>query len=208
MTNTKLETVRRVSALWNRVNALGSLADFSDENWCEDISSADVYFVVVLTWGGWREPRQQQVEAEVLRTFTKIAKPINRLNSADVARLTRAYPYAWEKNFLRSMVGYLRRNRTSLTELVRRMVETGPQLASAEMQLAMGTSATKIAACFLRDCARLDVFPIDRRVREVLAEYGLPSDSWAIGSACESLHIPTRVFARAVYSRAEALVKD
>jgi hypothetical protein len=105
------------------------------------------------------------------------------------------------------MVAYLRRNHTSLTDLVQRMVESGPRLALAEIQLAMGTRATKIGACFLRDCANLDVFPIDRRVKDVLAMYEIPQYSWAIGSACENLHIPTRVFARAVYSRTEALLR-
>lgn len=207
MTGAKLESVRRVETLWNQVNALGSLADFSDENWCEDYSSADCYFLVVLTWGGWRESRQQQVATEVLRTFTRIAKPIDKLDPTDLGQLTRVYPYRWEKSYLHSMVAYLRRNHTSLTDLVQRMVESGPRLALAEIQLAMGTRATKIGACFLRDCANLDVFPIDRRVKDVLAMYEIPQDSWAIGSACENLHIPTRVFARAVYSRTEALLR-
>lgn len=186
--------------------SLGSLDEYSDENWCEEISSPDLYFLTVLTWGGWREGRQLQVQESVLKAFQTIVKPLNKLTDSEIERLAAAYPYDWQRTFLESMVRYLRRNSTSLAELVSRFQEAGPRVALAEMELAMGTSRTKIAACFIRDCAKLDVFPIDSRVGEVLEKDELPSDPWAIGDACDRLRLPGRVFARAVYSRADDLL--
>jgi hypothetical protein len=200
------EMERRVKSLWDAVQSLGPLKDFSDENWCEEITSPDVYFLIVLTWGAWNEGRQAQVQQGVLEGFQGIGRPLHRLGAEDVKLLAPCYPYPWQRSFLHSMVGYLQRNHTSLTAITGQFRDGGPRLALAEMELAMGTPATKIAACFLRDCARLDVFPIDSRVGKVLEKYGLPGDSWAIAEACERLHLPTRVFARAVYSRSSDLV--
>jgi hypothetical protein len=200
------ETERCVKSLWDAVRSLGPLEDFSDENWCEEITSPDIYFLIVLTWGAWNESRQAQVQQGVLEGFQGMGKPLHRLGAEDVKLLASCYPYPWQRAFLHSMVGYLKRNQTSLAVLTGRFLNGGPRSALAEMELAMGTRATKIAACFLRDCVRLDVFPIDSRVGKVLEKYGLPGDSWAIAEACERLQLPTRVFARAVYRRSSDLV--
>lgn len=188
------------------------MEDYQDENWCDEWSP-DTYLLQVLTWGGWHETRQEQVWVEVMNVYKDLAKPLqelkplNTLGPEDLQELKDAYPYKWQKSFLGTVVSYLQRRGTTLTDTVQSFRVLGPKLSLAEMEIAFGTTSTKIASCFLRDSAKLDVFPIDSRVKEVLDHRGLPADSWAIMEACERLRIPTRVFARAVYSRSAELLK-
>jgi hypothetical protein len=207
------EILGRTQALWEKVNLLGGMEDYQDENWCDEWNP-DTYLLQVLTWGGWHETRQEQVWLEVMNIYRDLAKPLpklkplNTLGPGDLQKLKDAYPYKWQKAFLGKIVSYLQRRGTTLTDLVQSFMALGPRLSLAEMEIALGTTSTKIASCFLRDSAKLDEFPIDSRVKEVLEHHGLPADSWAMMEACERLRFPTRVFARAVYSQSAELLKQ
>lgn len=202
----------KTQTLWEKVNSLGGVGTYDDENWCEEYEP-DTYLLWVLTWGRWHESRQNQVWSNVRKVYLALdeahhrVKRLNTLSSQELKQLADEYPYKWQKAFLEAIVSYLRQHETTLNDLVKRFKESGPGLSLAEMEIALGTNSTKIASCFLRDCVRADVFPIDSRVEEVLDHYGLPIDSWAIMEACERLKIPTRIFARAAYDRSAELLK-
>lgn len=206
------EIIEKVQALWEKVNSLGSTDAYEDENWCQEYEP-DSYLLWVLTWGGWHESRQSQVWSNVMSVYLALAEPhhkvkrLNTLSSEELKQLADVYPYKWQKTFLEAIASYLKHHGTALSELVERFKASGPKQSLAEMEIALGTSSTKIASCFLRDCVKADVFPIDSRVEKVLDHLGLPADSWAIMLACERLKIPTRIFARAVYDRYADLLK-
>jgi hypothetical protein len=76
-----------------------------------------------------------------------------------------------------------------------------------KLQGIVDTSSDKIVNCWIRDVLRIDAFPIDTRVRNVLKKYDLPEDSSIIMDWCKSHGISSRIFARAIYDSADVLMK-
>lgn len=92
----------------------------------------------------------------------------------------------------------------SLTDLESRLKAEDAFVARAVLQDLLETSQTKVIDGYMRDILHLDAFPVDSRVKKVLANFSIPPDPWALVAVCRKLNIPVRVFARAVYAMPEA----
>jgi hypothetical protein len=196
----------KVSRLWTDVNR-HNLAEYMDDEWCEEWDS-DRYILEVLSWNHHSDSSRQSERDRVFAEYSRIGKPLHQLTTTEVRNLGNGYPVPWQRAHLTRLVGFLQSNDLSFDQLCTLLREAGPGLSLAILEDAFQTTNTKIPACFLRDHLRYDLFPIDRRVEEVLDSYGIPPDSWLLSEVCRRLALPTRVFARATWSLASSLVEE
>ncbi len=162
----------------------------------EDDDSA---LLTALYWGPWREKRQEALKAGVLARYSKFDRALEDLNKKEIATLASEYPLRWQRNALTSAWSYLVRERISPATLRRRLRQLAPLVARGELQTILGTEGEKIPDCLLRDWLQLDAFPIDTRAARILDVYGVPPSSPVVVAACQTLDIPIRPFARALY---------
>ena len=184
-----------------------NLADYSDENWCKNYR-ADVYFLYVLCWARWRTERQENVWKEVRNRFDELGKELCAFQPVDVERLCESYPLPWQKKWLQQLVDFLSENSLTVQNFVDILGKMGYENARRKLQEIMETDAEKIVDCWLRDIVKLDAFPIDTRIRDLLKKYEIPVDSDFIIERCKQNNVPIRAFARALYDNAGTLKKS
>jgi hypothetical protein len=201
MTSSNCQDIVRLS---NDLEAYANIERYNDENWCENYS-ADVYFLYILCWAGWRIERQKKVWQDVRSRFNALGKELCTLQPVDVEELSRAYPLPWQKMWLKRLVDHLVKNSLSAQSYVEMLKAMGYESARNELQGIMETECEKIIDCWLRDVVKLDAFPIDTRIRGLLRKYRIPENSNFIIQCCESNNIPVRALARALYDNAEKL---
>jgi hypothetical protein len=84
--------------------------------------------------------------------------------------------------------------------------DESPQHAMIDLMNACNASSSKIVECFLRDCIKIDCFPIDLRIKRILKSYHIPEDSRKIVECCRELNINPRFFNRAIFTEYERLI--
>lgn len=189
-----------VRDLWETTKQeLGSrIEDYSDDNWCEEYP-ADEYFAFILSWGPLREPARKAV-------WTRIESILKGKRLTDLLEGELRYPLPWQNRFFSRLVSYLKNNQTSAEEFVRLLHDMGYRNAKATLMQIVQSDSQKIVDCWLRDLVKLDAFPIDSNVKRVLKRFRIPADSDFIVQAAQSLNIPVRQFARAVYDEADSIL--
>lgn len=197
---------RHLSALFKKLNSFVNLNDYSDEKWCNRNYSFDEYFLYILCWAAWFPERQEAVWKQVRKSFTDIGKRLNEYSPGDIKRLTDRYPLPWEKKWAERLIDYLLKHSLTTENLIDKLKNEGYESAKRELQGIVGTTEEKIVSCWLRDIARLDAFPIDTRIRDLLHTYDIPVSSDFIIEYCKQNSVPVRNIARALYDNAESLV--
>jgi hypothetical protein len=193
----------KVSQLWN---SLGDDAeDKYSDGWLKPTFgelNPELGFLAVLSWGPHKVERQLAVWKKVKAKYEEIGVPLHKMSSQQTEALVDCYPLkkGWQGKFLRGMALYLRNTGKSLDEVAGALREGGSGFARAVLQDIFGTTSTKVVDCYLRDILLLDAFPIDSRVRKVLAKYSIPPDPAAIVAVCNKMGIDVRILARATYS--------
>ena len=201
----------KVKKLWNAVKRKG-IGDFSDYEYrCSDRTetAADEAILRIISWGPYREGIQKSVEERVLKAYEKLGKPLHELSTEEARGLGRLYRLSrheggsrWQMSFLLSLVRFLRQHKLTMLDLKNSLKDDPPEVAELVLQTALGTSSTKIVHCYMRDCLKLEAFPIDRGVKKVLKRAGIPERPWPIIYSCRRQGIKVRVLARAcnIYS--------
>jgi hypothetical protein len=161
--------------------------------------TVDEYFLYILCWAGWLPERQEKVWKEVRDRFNKLGKQLNAFRPSDVEKLGESYPLPWQKKWLRRLIDFLVVNSLTAQGFSVLLRKAGYERARKKLQEIVGTEAEKIVNCWLRDIVKIDAFPIDTRIRNLLKKYGIPVDSHFIIKCCEQNNIPIRPFARALY---------
>ena len=159
-------------------------------------------FLAVLSLGPHKADRQLAVWQKVKAKHIEIGLPLHQYSSANTEALVSCYPrkQGWQGKFLRGMTLYLRNSKKSMGEVGTDLKSGGGAFARAVLQDIFGTTSTKIIDCYLRDILLMDAFPIDSKVRRVLAKYGIPADPAAIAAVCSKMGIDVRILSRAVSS--------
>lgn len=173
--------------------------------------SADKEILTIISWGPHDGDRQEESRRRAFRKYDQMGKPLHALSQTEARELAEQYPLkrgrggsmGWQKAFVISLVGFLSEHDLSMAEFRRALTQMPPLLAQTVLQTALGTSSTKIPHCYMRDCLKLDAFPIDRRVARLLNRFHVPLDPWVVISSCRRLGIPVRVLARAAYRMGE-----
>lgn len=174
-----------------------SIDDYSDREWCDDLSS-DAYFAKVLTWAGWRPERQE-------REWDRIRPAVSGKSLRAIDPRKVPYSLPWQRAWFTRLVGHLRSNRMTTKQLVDSLRRMNHMDAKRTLQRIVQTSEEKIVECWLRDVVKVPAFPIDGRVRDVLNRRHIREDSDLIVECAQELGIPVREFARAVYDNADKL---
>lgn len=180
--------------------------DYTDDKWCANYT-IDEYFLYILCWAGWRPKRQENVWKEVRDNFNKLGKQLHTFQSVDVEKLSELYPLPWQKRWLQKLIDFLVVNSLTAQDFIFMLRKMGYENARKKLQKIVVTEEGKIVDCWLRDIVRLDAFPIDSRIRDLLEQYGIPVDSDFVIECCKKDNIPIRSFARALYDKAEILKK-
>ncbi len=195
----------KISQMWRAVP--DDAEDKYADNWLEaeyGSLDADQGFLAILTWGPHPPARRKAVWAKVKTAYQEMGVPLHKLTSDQREKLVACYPLrkGWQGKFLRGMILHLGNSGLTLEEFAAKLKEAGPGVARAALQDVFGTSSSKVIDCYLRDILRLDAFPIDAKVRKVLARYNIPPDSYGIVAVCQRMEIPVRILARAVQESA------
>lgn len=193
----------KISQLWNSVPE--DAEDKYGDDWLvHDYGKLDAEtgFLAVLSWGPHKVDRQKAVWAKVKAKHIEIGLPLHQYSSANTEALAACYPLkaGWQGKFLRGMILFLRNSGKSMPDMADELKAGGGAFARAVLQDVFGTTSTKIIDCYLRDILVMDAFPIDSRVRKVLAKYGIPPDPNAIVAVCNKMGIDVRILARATVS--------
>jgi hypothetical protein len=144
---------------------------------------------------------------EVRGRFNKLGKQLHAFQPVDVAKLCESYPLSWQKKWLQRLIDFLQENSLRAQNFIVTLRKMGYENARRKLQEIVGTEAEKIVDCWLRDIVRLNAFPIDARIKDLLKQYRIPIDSDFIIKCCEQNNIPIRPFARALYDKAEIIGK-
>lgn len=181
-----------------------SLDDYTDNKQLYDYS-VNEYFLFVLCWAGWRVERQLQVWKEIHSKFKTFGRELHELQPVDVAKLSELYPLPWQKKWLRNLINFLKVKSITAQGLVESLRRMGYENARKELQGIVQTDSEKIVDCWLRDIAKIDAFPIDVRIRNLLKKYGIPDDSDFIIKCCKQNNIQIRPLTRALYENAKII---
>jgi hypothetical protein len=203
----------KVSQLWQSLPG-DPENDYPDEALVREfgILSPDQGFLLVVCWGPQRPARQKEIWLKVRTKFESFDAELHKLDAKQLEAVVGCYPFGrgkngWQGKFVRNAHRFLRVNALSMSDLQGRLKSEDPFVARAILQDLFETSQTKIIDCYMRDILHLDAFPIDSRVKKVLANFSIPADPWALVAVCRKLNIPVRVFARAVYAMPDATKK-
>ncbi len=204
----------KVRRLWKAVCRKGTNR-FSDYWNCYEgrtVASADREILRIVSWGPHLERFQKRVEGKVLLEYRKLGRPLHKLTSEEARSLGSLYPLSkhqggsrWQMSFIQSLVRFLRKHNLTMLELKHSLKDDPPEVAELVLQTALGTTSTKIVHCYMRDCLKLEAFPIDRGVEDVLKRAHLSKKPWPIIYSCRRQGIPVRVLARACYSYSDDL---
>ncbi len=204
------EAVRIRERLGGKVTALSVGLPAAREALREALAiGADEAILRIISWGPYREGIQKSVEERVLKAYEKLGKPLHELSTEEARGLGRLYRLSrheggsrWQMSFLLSLVRFLRQHKLTMLDLKNSLKDDPPEVAELVLQTALGTSSTKIVHCYMRDCLKLEAFPIDRGVKKVLKRAGIPERPWPIIYSCRRQGIKVRVLARAcnIYS--------
>lgn len=197
---------RNFLRLLDSVRSNVNLDDYTDDEWCENYT-IDEYFLYILCWAGWPPKRQENVWKEVRGRFNELGKQLHAFQPVDVAKLCESYPLPWQKKWLQRLVDFLIKNSMASKKFVFMLRKMGYRKARKRLQEIVRTEEEKIVDCWLRDIVRLNAFPIDARIKNLLKQYRIPIDSDFIIKCCEQNNIPIRPFARALYDKAEIIGK-
>jgi hypothetical protein len=203
------EACKSLVRLVNDLRSKGvKLEEYTDEKWCEDYTD-DEYFLYVLCWAGWRVKRQESVWKGVRDSYINIGKSLHEFTPADTEKLCNSYQLDWQRNWLRRIVDFLVNTSTPIParNFVLSLRKSGYEHARSQLQGIVKTSEETIVDKWLRDVVKIDAFPIDSRIRNLLKKYGIPADSNLVIKCCKQNNIPVRPFARAVYANAEVIDK-
>jgi len=182
-----------------------NLDDYTDDKQLYDYT-IDEYFLFILCWAAWREKRQESVWKGVRDSYVSIGKPLHELTLFDVKKLCKSYLLPWQKKWLQKLRKFLVDNSLSAKDFVLSLRRAGYERARSKLQGIVKTDSEKIVDCWLRDIVKIDAFPIDSRIRNLLEKYEIPVDSNFIIKCCKQNNIPVRPFARAVYDKADKVV--
>jgi hypothetical protein len=192
----------KLSQLWNSVPE-DAEDKYSDEWLVPTFGKLDpeTGFLAVLSWGPHKVARQMAVWTKVKAKHIEIGLPLHQYSSTQTEALAACYPLrqGWQGKFLRGMTLYLRNSGKSMKDVAEELKAGGGSFARAALQDIFGTTSTKIIDCYLRDILLVDAFPIDTRVRRILAKYGIPADPAAIVAVCNKMGIDVRILARATF---------
>jgi hypothetical protein len=190
----------RISKLWNATKlAAGShMRKYSDDEWCEGYP-ADKYFAFVITWGPLKEAGRKII-------WKRVSRAIGNRKLSEIDPKEVKFGLDWQNKFFRNLVRYLKSKHMSASDFVAVLRTKNSREAKSFLKDIVQSHSDKIVECWLRDIARVDAFPIDSNVRRVLKRYHVPDDSDLIVKCAQSLNIPVREFARAVYGEADRLL--
>lgn len=200
-TTTPMTSCEKFYGLVSKLKTTCNLDDYSDSKWCGTFET-DEHFLHILCWANWLPERQEAVWKEIRIEYKKIGKTLDRYNSKDLQNLANAYPLPWQKKWVTQLVAYLVSQKLDSTTFVIQLKAMGYDKAERKLKSLMQTTEPKIVNCWLRDIVKLDAFPIDSRIRNLLLKEGIPIDSDLIIDCCHENNIPVRNIARALYSNA------
>jgi hypothetical protein len=194
-----------IEKLWNDLRNLPKfkIEDYEDKNWCEDSFSEDEYFAYILTWAGWNLPRQNREWKRVKEALDKCGG--NLLGIIDPQNVHYSLP--WQNKWFTGLVEHLKSENITAKELVTQLKTMEYEKAKNKLQGIVKTESDKIVECWIRDILRIDAFPINTKVRNVLKKYDLPQDPSIIMGWCKRRGINSIIFARAIYDNADCLTK-
>lgn len=132
-------------------------------------------FVTCVGAGPWKLPRRKKIQQEALRA----------LGNRDLAsRVTIPYPLDWQNHYISNMRASLKTWGLSMEDYCRHVRKVDDRY---QIYLAAGSpNGTKVLSLFCRDALQIESFPIDRHVRRLLVENGLPTDESAMIDICLS----------------------
>jgi len=213
------EDLRNIRTLYDKVSKV--LHKYEDREWeklNKDLrGQKELAFLFILCWGNYNENGQLSQWSKVKENFLKSHKPLHQLTDKQIERLGYFLSIAknkrrqWPVNFLKNLVRHLRSRSLTFDEFCDILKAEGaesPQHAIVDLMNACDTSSSKIVECFLRDCLKIDCFPIDLRIRRVLQSYHIPDDSRKLVECCRQLNINPRIFNRAIFMEYVPLIGE
>jgi len=193
----------------------GDHAWFESRSWRDaDIGNADEWFLYFLTWGPWAGDTPKRIWRGVQAKYREAEKILGCMSHRQILRLQQAFPRPRHnftravRRYLSRLDAYLRDENTTMKGFERGLRRVGWKAARAKLYKVCGVGdagMAKVLDCYIRDRLRLQSFPIDSRVRDVLRDYRLPQNPNRIVLLARRLGWNPRVLARAVYECSDAI---
>lgn len=182
---------------------------YSDRRYADypDHRNADEWFLHFLTWGPWGEDEGMCKRSRV--ELRRLGSPLGRINGRSVRKLigvwggqATRYPRYSEGagKWLLGLNRYLRVADQSMKSFESRIRRLGWVRGRNELRRICDVWSGregKALDCWLRDRLRVNSFPIDVRVREVLTKYKLAEQPNELVRLARALGQNPRVIARA-----------
>lgn len=208
---------RNIAALYDRLFGVITSSKYEDSEW-EKLNEPlrdprELSFLYLLCWGNYTQKGQLSQWNRVRNNFSKYHRALHELSDEQKESLgyflssTKDRRRQWPTNFLKNLVRHLRSRGLTFDEFCERLGSEPPEHAKIDLMNACNASSSKIVECFLRDVLKIDSFPIDMRIREVLDRYHVPRSSRKIVDCCRQLNIDPRIFNRAIYREYKWLIK-
>lgn len=155
----------------------------------------DYHLMLNLSYGPWREKRQNQVWKKVYTNFQKVG---DIKDIEDISNL--GFPLSWQNERVEKMRSYLRNRSINLQDFLSELNgQSGIEIRNKFREI-MGGNTTKIYSTFIRDFMEMDdVFPIDSRVSSMLNKLGLPKNEELMVKLCREHEIPPTLFEGFLY---------
>lgn len=191
-----IELVRELAKRYRPVN---------DASWLDGFSPSAA-FLICVAQGPWIHKRRVNVATQAVHWM--LGQEADDIGQITLSEPPDIYPLRWQNDHLQSMYTSLWERKTLLRDvydswldmLIYDPAPVWPTILKELFSMCgVPERGTKVLWLFARDFLQIPAFPIDRRVKRVLAEHGLPADSWYITYACEQADIITNELARGMF---------
>jgi hypothetical protein len=176
-------------------NAREALIGGAFDNWFRPSHNWTERWLISMSLGPWKIPRTETIRDHVLKELCR--RHLETLSDAQIAAL--GFPLEWQTRYTAKLAIYLQNSETTMDRFCSHL-RTGSGLkARGELQAATGAGESKCIDYFVREALQLDVFPIDRWVRRLLSNYGIPESQEQLIELCYATGQNVRYVARAAY---------
>ena len=158
-------------------------------------NSHSVNFVICLGAGPWRFTRRRSIQLRAIKLLkgkdlsevTLFGKNFYDINH----KKFNFYPLEWQNKFLAKMIIYLKKNNMTFNELCEKSIKKKTKFyiyKALEIK-----NHVKTISLFCRDSLKVESFPMDRHVKNILKKYKLPINEKIMIKLSKKINVDPRM---------------